>query len=120
MPGQPIYLNGSAATLFINPAAFAPPAPGTFGNLSRGLVRQPSISNVDFSMNKNFALTERYRLQLRAEFFNVFNHPSFNGFGNSVFGAGGLTIDRPTGSQFGVLNSDRGPRNIQFGVKMNF
>jgi hypothetical protein len=120
VPGQPIYLSTSAATAFVNPAAFAPPAPGTFGNLSRGLVRQPSIKNVDFSMNKNFALTERYRLQLRAEFFNLFNHPSFNGFGNSVFGAGNTTTGRPVGSQFGVLNSDRGPRNIQFGIKLNF
>jgi len=119
VPGVPIYLSTSAATFFVNPAAFAPPAPGTFGNLSRGLVRQPSLTNVDFSMNKNFQLTERYRLQLRAEFFNVFNHPNFNGFANTVFGTGTLTTG-PTNGAFGQLNSDRGPRNIQFGIKLNF
>ncbi|HZT58232.1 MAG TPA: carboxypeptidase regulatory-like domain-containing protein [Pyrinomonadaceae bacterium] len=125
VPGQPIYLSTSAATLFVNPAAFTLPAPGTFGNLSRGLVRQPSLKNVDFSMNKNFQLTERYRLQLRAEFFNIFNHPNFNGFGNSL-GSSGFTGNNSniftfTGNgQFGQLNSDRGPRTIQFGIKMNF
>ncbi|PYS41305.1 MAG: hypothetical protein DMF71_11455 [Acidobacteria bacterium] len=117
VPGQPIYLKSSAATLFVNPAAFTLPPPGTFGNLKRGQVRQPNIQNVDFSMNKNFALSERFRMQLRAEFFNIFNHPSFNGFGNSAFN-GGVT---PTpNSGFGILNSDRGPRNIQFGIKFNF
>ncbi|HST50455.1 MAG TPA: carboxypeptidase regulatory-like domain-containing protein [Pyrinomonadaceae bacterium] len=125
VPGQPIYLSSSAATLFVNPLAFTLPTPGTFGNLGRGLVRQPSLKNVDFSMNKNFALTERYRLQLRAEFFNVFNHPNFNGFGNSAFitnfnGPSTNPFQFTNNGQFGVLNSDRGPRNIQFGIKLNF
>jgi hypothetical protein len=122
--GQPIYLTNADKTLYLNPAAFSLPALGQFGNLSRGLVRQPSITNVDFSMNKNFAVTERARLQLRAEFFNLLNHASFNGFGNTAFITGrlangtGVTV-APNGG-FGVLNSDRGPRSIQFGVKLNF
>jgi hypothetical protein len=124
VPGQPIYLGGSDPVNYLNPAAFALPALGTFGNLSRGLVRQPSLTNVDFSMNKNFALTERARLQFRAEFFNLLNHPSFNGFGNSSFNVGqtegvpGVTVTR--NGAFGNLNSDRGPRQIQFGIKLNF
>jgi hypothetical protein len=75
-------------------------------------------------MNKNFAVTERTRLQLRAEFFNLLNHASFNGFGNTAFNNGrppsgpGVTFS-PNGA-FGVLSSDRGPRSIQFGVKLNF
>jgi hypothetical protein len=117
VPGQPIYLHTSDGTQYINPAAFALPAPGTFGTLARGLVRQPGNTNVDFSMNKNFALTERYHLQLRAEFFNIFNHVNYNGFNNNVFN-GGVVVSR--NNQFGFLNSDRGPRNIQFGVKMTF
>jgi hypothetical protein len=139
VPGVPIYLGGNDPTQYLNPAAFALPAPGTFGNLSRGLVRQPSIKNVDFSLNKNFALTERYRLQLRAEFFNLFNRPNFNGFGNLVFNSfafcnrttsttcpnsplvsGPFVITATPNGSFGVLNSDLGPRNIQFGVKLNF
>jgi hypothetical protein len=127
--GQPIYLDQNDPTRYLNPAAFALPAPGTFGNLSRGLVRQPGLTNVDFSLNKNFALTERTRLQFRAEFFNLLNSPQFNGFGNAVFS--GTTITQPTpggafniatssNGQFGNLSSDRGPRQIQFGLKLNF
>jgi hypothetical protein len=84
---------------------------------------------VDFSLNKNWTMRERYRLQFRAEFFNLLNHPSFNGFANTPFNinnatnSGGTTIPgfvvTPRGG-FGLLTSDRGPRNIQFGLKMNF
>jgi hypothetical protein len=116
--GQPLYLQTSDKTLYLNPAAFALPAPGTFGTLARGLVRQPGNTNVDFSLNKNFAMSERTRVQFRAEFFNIFNHPNFNGFNNSVFNSGGTNASR--NSSFGFLNSDRGPRNIQFGLKLNF
>jgi hypothetical protein len=127
--GQPIYLGGSDPTNYLNPAAFSLPAPGTFGNLSRGLVRQPSLTNVDFSLNKNWTMAERYRLQFRAEFFNLLNHPSFNGFANTPFNinnrvdsAGnalpGFVVTQRQG--FGQLTSDRGPRNIQFGLKLNF
>jgi Carboxypeptidase regulatory-like domain/TonB-dependent Receptor Plug Domain len=116
--GQPIYLHASDGTQYLNPAAFALQAPGTFGNLKRGIVRQPRITNVDFSAAKNWTMHERYRIQLRAEFFNVFNHPSFNGFD------AGLGIDpftgKSTNGHFGFLSSDLGPRNIQFGLKFSF
>ncbi|HVF44023.1 MAG TPA: hypothetical protein VM936_13460, partial [Pyrinomonadaceae bacterium] len=129
VPGQPIYLDTGDPTNYLNPAAFALPAPGTFGNLSRGLVRQPSLTNVDFSLNKNWTMRERYRLQFRAEFFNLLNHPSFNGFANTPFNINnrldaqgnslpGFIITSREG--FGSLTSDRGPRSIQFGLKMNF
>ncbi|HEY0174548.1 MAG TPA: hypothetical protein VGB98_26265, partial [Pyrinomonadaceae bacterium] len=122
--GQPIYLDTDDPTQYLNPAAFSLPAFGTFGNLSRGLVRQPSLTNVDFSLNKNFALSERARLQFRAEFFNLLNHAQFNGFSNTAFdiarpASGVGQVATPRGG-FGVLNSDRGPRNIQFGLKLLF
>jgi hypothetical protein len=124
VPGVSIYLDTNDPTQYLNPAAFALPAPGTFGNLSRGVVRQPSLTNVDFSLNKNFALSERTRLQFRAEFFNLLNHPGFNGFANTAFDivrpASGIGQVATPRSGFGVLNSDRGPRNIQFGLKLNF
>jgi hypothetical protein len=52
--------------------------------------------------------------------FNLFNHTNFNGFDP---GMGGINTGNPTGfgnSNFGKLNNDRGPRNIQFGLKFNF
>lgn len=118
VPGQPIYLHTSDGTAYLNPAAFTLQAQGTFGNLKRGTVRQPRITNVDFSAAKNWTMHERYRIQFRAEFFNIFNHPSFNGFDP------GLGIDpftkKSTNGHFGFLSSDLGPRNIQFGLKFSF
>ena len=77
VPGVPIYLKGPDKTLYLNPAAFTLPAPGQFGNLKRGFVRQPGLTNVDFSVAKNWKVRERYGIQFRAEMFNIFNTPNF-------------------------------------------
>jgi hypothetical protein len=125
VPGQPIYLNGPDKTKYLNPKAFALPAPGTFGNLRRGTVRQPGLANVDFSVAKNWKLKEKYGIQFRAEMFNLFNHTEFNGFNNGLGanfdGANFTAFNNTLGTgTFGQLSSDRGPRNIQFGIKFNF
>ena len=54
--------------------------PGTrhFGNLGRNSLRGPSFKEFNFSIFKNTAITERVNLQLRAELFNLFNHPNFS------------------------------------------
>jgi hypothetical protein len=122
VPGVPIYLQGADHTVYLNPAAFALPAPGTFGNLKRGFVRQPGLKNVDFSVAKNWKVKEKYGIQFRAEMFNLFNHTNFNGFDPGLgagFNAAG-TFTGFTNGNFGKLNTDRGPRNIQFGIKFNF
>ena len=119
--GQPIYLHGSDKTVYLNPAAFALPAPGTFGNLKRGQIRQPGLKNVDFSVAKNWKVHEKYGIQFRAEMFNLFNTTNFNGFDaglGAAFNNGNFTGFNNT--NFGKLTSDRGPRNIQFGFKFNF
>lgn len=118
VPGQPIYLSTSDGTRYLNPLAFTLPPLGTFGNVSRGMVRQPGIRNIDFSLAKNWAMRERYHFQFRAEFFNLFNHPSFNGFDPNL-GIDAFSGNRTNGA-FGFLNSDLGPRNVQFGLKMSF
>jgi hypothetical protein len=127
VPGVPIYVKGPDKTVYLNPAAFTLPAPGSFGNLRRGFVRQPGLTNVDFSVAKNWKVRERYGLQFRAEMFNLLNHTNFNGFDPGL----GLSLNRDasgkflgtfnrTNGNFGRLNTDRGPRNIQFGLKFNF
>ncbi|HYX30550.1 MAG TPA: carboxypeptidase regulatory-like domain-containing protein [Pyrinomonadaceae bacterium] len=125
VPGVPIYLHTADKTKYLNPAAFALPAPGHFGNLRRGTVRQPGISNVDFSLAKNWKIKEKYSIQFRAEMFNLFNHTQFVGFSNALganFNGGSFTAFNNTigTGNFGQLNADRGPRNIQFGFKFNF
>jgi hypothetical protein len=68
------------------------------------------MKNLDLSLFKNFQLTERYRLQVRAEAFNFTNTPIFGGPGAS-FGV----------AQFGVISTQANtPRQIQFGMRFAF
>ena len=69
--------------------------------------------NFDTSLYKSFAMTERAHFELRIESFNTFNHSEFNGFNSSYGGS-------PTAGNFGWLNSDWGPRNLEFGGKFVF
>jgi Carboxypeptidase regulatory-like domain/TonB dependent receptor-like, beta-barrel len=94
---------------WFNTAAFAFPAPGTFGNAGRNILDGPGFQNVNASLMKNTALSERFNLQFRAEVFNLFNHPNFN-LPDNFLGS-------PT---FGRISSARDPRHIQFGVKILF
>jgi hypothetical protein len=73
--GDP-YANTSG-TQFLNPAAFAVPAAGKFGNAPPYGFRGPMIQNWDLTFDKSFALTGSHRLNVRAEVFNIFNHLSY-------------------------------------------
>ena len=92
----------------------------------------PTFKRLDFSTFKNFQLSERFRLQFRAEFFNILNHPNFNapGFGgngvNAVSGALNYTqqVTDLTKNTFGAIGSTRDapndPRQIQFALKLYY
>ncbi len=62
---------------YLNAAAFVQPAEGTFGTMQRNSIYGPRFWNLDFAVTKDTRITERLSLQLRAEFFNIFNHPNF-------------------------------------------
>ncbi len=82
-----------------------------FGDAGRNLVRGPGLVNGDFSIFKNFAFTERMKLQTRFEFFNVTNTPHFANPGGDLSAA----------STFGVINKTiDNPRIIQFAAKFIF
>jgi hypothetical protein len=102
-------LSSPTTLQWFNTAAFAFPAPGTFGNAGRNILEGPGFQNVNASLVKNTALTERINLQFRAEAFNLFNHPNFN-LPDNFLGS-------PT---FGRITSARDPRHIQFGLKLLF
>ena len=108
--GAPLYLNTSDATQFLNPAAFARPAPGQMGTLGKGSVRGKPITTVDFSAAKNWRFKERYGIQFRTEFFNLFNHTNFIGY----------NVDISQASAFGLLTATQAPREIQLGLKFTF
>jgi hypothetical protein len=93
-----------------NTAAFATPPDFKLGNLGQRTHRMGGLNQWDLGVMKNFSLTETHRIQFRSEFFNAFNHPTFN------------IPDRSVGSpRFGLVSSSlQRARNIQFGLKYLF
>ncbi len=80
-----------------------------FGNSGVGILRGPGLETVDFSLAKDFQVTERHSFQFRTEFFNAFNHTNF--------GIPSITM----GSGFGQITTTATPsRQIQFGLKYRF
>jgi hypothetical protein len=75
IPGVNPYLNADRNLL--NPAAFAIPTAGSFGNLSRNALRGPNFRQSDLIFNKRIPITEKVRLEFRTEIFNLFNRANF-------------------------------------------
>lgn len=107
--GVPVYPSTQTLTQWFNPAAFQPNAVGTFGDEGRNTLRNPGWWNLDYSLFKNFAITERAKIQLRGEAFNVFNHPTFS------FGPNVSLFSAP-----GIFSYARDPRILQVAAKIIF
>ncbi len=106
---------------WFNTSAFALNAPLTFGNAGRNIVTGPPYKNVDYSVMKNTRLTESLSMQLRAEFFNILNHPNFALPRNTMTAPNfGALYQTPDVAQNNVGLGSGGPRLIQFAVKFNF
>jgi len=136
---------------WFNQAAFVAPALSTvpgdcggqcfarnFGNARRAALRGPDMVNFDFSAYKTFQLGERFGLEFRAEFFNIFNHPNFNlpnlGSGGGSSGAGIVNFSctnpappvptdcsgRSGGGAAITSTLPDNQREIQFGLKLQF
>ena len=148
--GDP-YAGTHAPDRFINLSAFQVPCtldpagngsaasclPGTwhFGSLGRNALRGPGYRNVDFSIFKDTPITEKVKIQLRAEIFNIFNHPNFSNPLLPSFAADMTSsIDPVTGRGTGFLPitvtpdvgignpflGGGGPRDIQLAVRLVF
>jgi hypothetical protein len=89
--------------------AFELQAANTFGNAGVGTIVSPGIANVDFSLQKRFAITESKQFEFRFEAFNVFNTPVFTGVGR--------ILGNPT---FGVITAAQAERELQLGLKFYF
>ena len=112
---QPI---ADAFPLWFNPNCYSLQPVGTFGNTGRNSLRGPTFFNTDISLSKDTQLSEQFRLQFRAEFFNIFNHENFALPNSNVFSASGA-INASAGRIIGT-NPGATPRQIQFGLKLNF
>jgi hypothetical protein len=134
IPGVNPYLGNDRA--FLNPAAFAIPMPGTYGNLQRGFLHGPNFAQFDLIVAKRFLFSERSNVEFRAEFFNLLNHTNFRNPPATlpnVLGTG--TNELQPGQPFtaaavgnvGILNSTvertvglGTNRQIQFALRLNF
>jgi hypothetical protein len=132
--GQSMVLSDASVDAYFNPAAFR--VPGTipsstgapiqeFGDAARRVARGPGSKNADISLFKNTTIGERCMLQLRAEFFNFTNTPTFylpsaNSPTLTCIGAPGSACNSNNPS-FGKLSSGTATgRQIQFGLKLYF
>ena len=95
---------------WFDPAAFAVPAPFTYGNSARNLLFGPGDIVVDFSVLKNTTIGENVTVQFRAELFNLPNHANF------ANPAANISVPASVGHIFGAGD----PRQIQFGLKILF
>jgi len=122
VPGVSLYpAGGPTIAQWLNPAAFAPPASDTWGDLPRNVARGPGAWQIDMGLGKRIPLTEQWRLEFRAEFFNIFNHPQY-GLPNATFGVssfGGITSTVNTTTPVSPVGSGT-PREIQFALRIAF
>jgi hypothetical protein len=95
--------------LWFDPTAFQRQAPNTFGNAGVGTIVDPGIANIDFAMQKRFKVGESRQLEFRAEAFNLFNTPLFQGVTR--------TLGSPT---FGRVTSSQYERELQLALKFYF
>jgi hypothetical protein len=100
---------------WFNPNAFILPAAGTYGNLGRGVYSGPGLANVDGSLFKDIAITERSTLQFRTEVFNVLNRANFGTPNATVFSSGAIS---PSAGL--ITTTATTSRQIQFGLKLIF
>jgi hypothetical protein len=110
-------LQASGVKTGVNLAGFSSNFLGHLGNSGRNQWYGPSRNDLDMVLMKNVRITERFRMQIRSEFFNLLNHPQFGQPGNVIENAGnfGLStsiVNRPDGTTSN--------RQIQLAVKLNF
>ncbi|MFL6464729.1 MAG: hypothetical protein ACJ73N_10015, partial [Bryobacteraceae bacterium] len=109
LPSSP-YAANKGPNQWLNPLAFATPAPFTFGNSGRNNVRSDATKNLDLSLVRRFPIKEQMGFEFRADAFNLTN--------TAIFNAPNSTLGNPN---FGVVTSTRNsPRQLQFALKFLF
>jgi hypothetical protein len=133
VPGVPVVLRNVPGDPFgwaLNPAAFKPVplnpdgSPVRQGNLPRNYVHGPAFWNLTTAAQRNFSLSERWRLVFRVEAFNIFNHPNASNPNGCLCDGPLFGLIEATGqSLHGVNNAlyaTGGPRSLQLTLKLQF
>jgi hypothetical protein len=107
--GDPLTSFTQSRLQWFNTGAFEQPARGRLGSSGRNILDGPGESTIDLSVFRNIPVTERWRFQIRGEFFNLLNHTNF-GLPNSQVG----------NPSYGIIQSAAPARAIQLAIKMIF
>ena len=102
-------------------AVMTPPEPFTFGNMGRNILRGPAFYNWDMSVTKLVKFGERVKMQIRAEGFNILNHPNFypsSATSRVASGTVGTLVFTPDVYQANPVVGSGGSRHIQLGLKL--
>ena len=115
---NPVLPRGDRSlTTWFNTAAFGAPGRLEFGNAPRDVFRGPGISNFDATFGKDFKIAERFNLQFRSEFYNLFNHSQYDGVDSTArFDPQGRQIN----ARFGQVTGARAAREVQFSLRLQF
>ncbi len=105
--GGSVYQRTQAS--WFTQTAFQKQAGGTYGNAGRDSIVVPGSFNFDVALSREFKMRERYRLQVRGDFFNILNHPNWNAPSMSI-----------TSGTFGQITAFSSPRIIQMSMKLFF
>lgn len=123
---QPVWIYSSSAPggKSLNPAAFSKPPTGMQGSEGRNDIRGFGLTQVDVSLARKFALTDRMNLQFRTDAFNILNHPNFARplaliGSNPVFLSSGSMLNQALGG-LNPLFQEGGPRSLQLSLKLTF
>ncbi len=116
--GEALHFTTPTVAQWFNPAAFVPTPINTFGDCARASLFGPGENNWDISLSKTVPVRERYRVQIRADFYNAFNHVQFDNLNTSCT----TLIDSGSGcgGAFGAATGDIGARTIQLDARVSF
>lgn len=136
VPGVDPYTTLGSGLRYLNPAAFAMPAPGTYGNLPRNFLKGPGFQQFDLTLQKRFRLNDKMNIELRSEVYNLFNRANFANpavtlpstlTGTAASQQPGVPFSTANVGQFGVINGTVGRtvglgtnRQLQFAARLNF
>jgi hypothetical protein len=103
---------------WFNPAAFASPSDGNYGNTGRAILRLPGVHQWDITLSKNWYFAQDLRFQFRADFINAFNQTQFDPATIQNVCTAGADLTCTTAGRFGQLTGTRAPREIQLGFRV--
>lgn len=136
VPGVNPYLDLGSGLRFLNPAAFATPPPGRYGNLPRNFLKGPVFHQFDLTLQKRFPITEQVNIEFRGEIYNLLNRANFANppatlpnvlTSTATSPQPGAAFTTASAGQFGVINGTVGrtvglgtSRQVQFAMRLNF